>query len=326
MKIQWTCPCGKRLWALPEIAGKLTKCPGCGNLQGIPFSRTRRTWIVVVALLFLATFATGFFLLNKEISRTNPMAAFKNDALEKPIEKTSVVTQPQGKKSTEKKELPPGRNFDKLMDPKLWEKPGPPRKPPVPEANPLAKETEGSWRSMPKKLINSENPLPPNDKPTSSSGKQADDGKPRYFIPGNFMKDKEFTYRIHRSGDKEALQAKPWRLGVTEAKYEYWDPLSKKTLNLDTYDDMGRFLNNLGYGHKPVRERDLENADRLANFDVVFLTCRLLKDQDNTGPHLRKYVENGGILYASDLRYIQIAEAFPEYITKGAVKTVFRPS
>ena len=43
MSIAFNCSCGRGLRANPELAGKKTKCPGCGNILTIPASEESAT-------------------------------------------------------------------------------------------------------------------------------------------------------------------------------------------------------------------------------------------------------------------------------------------
>lgn len=94
---------------------------------------------------------------------------------------------------------------------------------------------------------------------------------------------------------------KPLRLAVTPPEF----------------DDMGKLLGEFGAGYKytTIPLADLQNPARLSEFDILFFTCGEAKSlspviKDN----LRNYVEAGGTLYASDLRFDVIAEAFPEFV------------
>ncbi len=119
------------------------------------------------------------------------------------------------------------------------------------------------------------------------------------------------------------------------------------------YDDMGKLLDTLGagYDYAQIALDDLLKADRLAQYDVVFLTCggvprawleRRLRDSERGSAGIyepkpeiveavhdsfRKFVGHGGTLYASDLQFDLIRLAFPELIDeakagKGAVQTI----
>jgi len=119
------------------------------------------------------------------------------------------------------------------------------------------------------------------------------------------------------------------------------------------YDDMGKLLETLGTGYRytTIEQDDLLDPGRLAEFDVLFLTCggvprewlsrRLRSGERNGGgvfrarpeildslrTSLRGFVGRGGTLYASDWRIELLAVAFPELVDraaleKGAVQTV----
>jgi hypothetical protein len=119
------------------------------------------------------------------------------------------------------------------------------------------------------------------------------------------------------------------------------------------FDDMGKLLDTLGagYAYEQIALDDLLEAERLAPYDVVFLTCggvprewleRRLRDSERGGAgtfrpkpetveavheSFRRFVGHGGTLYASDLQFDLIRLAFPELIDeakagRGAVQTV----
>jgi hypothetical protein len=86
------------------------------------------------------------------------------------------------------------------------------------------------------------------------------------------------------------------------------------------YDDMGRLLTNLGegYRHTLLHPAALYNPKALAQFDVVFLTCAASTSLDaRLNRTVRQFVEQGGTLYASDLRFDVLVGAFPEYIDRS---------
>jgi hypothetical protein len=85
------------------------------------------------------------------------------------------------------------------------------------------------------------------------------------------------------------------------------------------HDDIARLLHELGQGQRCVNipKLNLQSMEILKLYDVVFLTCAELYLQDfQATAYLRKYVERGGTLYASDLQYARIVRAFPEYEAK----------
>jgi len=126
------------------------------------------------------------------------------------------------------------------------------------------------------------------------------------------------------------------RLGVTPDPKTY-----------ETYDDMGRLLDDLGEGYKytafPLD--DLQDAKKLSEFDVIFLTCSGVTpawlDMEHPigeGPrpgtksypvnqkvykqvqdNLREFVARGGTLYVSDWHYKLLSGAFPEFTDRRKV-------
>jgi len=132
--------------------------------------------------------------------------------------------------------------------------------------------------------------------------------------------------------------APPLRLAVTPPKY----------------DDMGKLLDQLGTGfrHTEIPLETLEDASKLAEYDVIFLTCGFdsrhwllpgdLGQAERPGVHrakyndemmarvrdaLRSYVGGGGTLYASDWRLTLIRLCFEELfdgedIVEGSKQTL----
>ncbi len=138
-------------------------------------------------------------------------------------------------------------------------------------------------------------------------------------------------------GERSAVTARPLRLAVTPPEY----------------DDMGKLLASFGSGYqvKQIALEDLLDAERLADFDVVFATCggvpaswlgprigsanRGGTDSFHARPPivnqlrqaLRSFVGRGRTLYASDWQLQLLEIAFPEMIdpakrAKGAKQTV----
>jgi len=134
-------------------------------------------------------------------------------------------------------------------------------------------------------------------------------------------------------------------------------PSARRTLRLAVtppeYDDMGKLLATLGSGYQytQIPMDTLLDADRLATYDVIFLTCGGVPeewlgrrvgegDRDAAGSFnarrwvverlhdaLRRFVARGGTLYASDWQLQLLEIAFPEFIdsskrARGAVQTV----
>ena len=113
----------------------------------------------------------------------------------------------------------------------------------------------------------------------------------------------------------------------------------------NAFDDMGRLLDKLGqsYVYRPMPFDDLLDEAKVGQFDVIFVTCSGYTDtwlgQEGGasprggqlfGPNeatfakakqvLRKFVANGGTLYASDLHYNLIAKCFPEIVDESLMQ------
>jgi hypothetical protein len=100
--------------------------------------------------------------------------------------------------------------------------------------------------------------------------------------------------------------AKPLRLAVTKV---YKDSKGQE------WDNMAKLLDNLGEGYRytELETAELVNPERLKEFDVLFFTCGYQRDYNDLAPRLRDFVDNGGVLYASDWRRDCIVQAFPEF-------------
>lgn len=107
---------------------------------------------------------------------------------------------------------------------------------------------------------------------------------------------------------------KKLKLGVTRTG-EALNPFSRK---MEKFDDMGKLLLGLGEGYRyddlPVDEL-VKAKKKIHDYDVVFLTCNT-GFEEQLADILVEYVTEGGILYASDLRYDAIARAFPDVALK----------
>jgi hypothetical protein len=105
------------------------------------------------------------------------------------------------------------------------------------------------------------------------------------------------------------------------------------------WDNMARLLDSLGEGYKYVLFplEDLRDSKKIAEYDVIFLTCSGLplswlgerigaserpgaerytgneKVLQEVADNLRGFVERGGTLYASDKHYMLVARAFPNF-------------
>jgi hypothetical protein len=120
--------------------------------------------------------------------------------------------------------------------------------------------------------------------------------------------DTDLTVTTEEQTQVEELPPEPLKLAVTPA----------------SFDDMGKLLDTLGAGFKydVVEESKLEDPAVCQQYDVIFLTCAEAKtadSQEKLQASLRPFVNQGGTLYASDLRYDLLAAAFPEFVDATAV-------
>jgi hypothetical protein len=88
------------------------------------------------------------------------------------------------------------------------------------------------------------------------------------------------------------------------------------------YDDMANLLTQMGPGYRftNIKNEDTYSYDKIKDHDVLFLTCSEIFPQDfqSVAP-LRKYVEMGGTLYASDLRGDLLMSAFSEFRARSPI-------
>jgi hypothetical protein len=136
--------------------------------------------------------------------------------------------------------------------------------------------------------------------------------------------------QVETPDESPAQPARTLRLGVTPRG--------------QTFDDMARLLDRLGEGYKYERFDldDLRNLTRISEYNVIFLTCSgvpasWLRDVvgeskrqgmieytpnreviKQAADNLRQFVARGGTLYASDLHYPLVAEAFPDFALRDA--------
>jgi hypothetical protein len=115
------------------------------------------------------------------------------------------------------------------------------------------------------------------------------------------------------------------------------------TPEVPEYDNMGGLLDSLGEGYRHVSFPldDLLDDTKIANYDIIFLTCsgytstwlnnrigNSSRGNEIFTPNtqvfakakdaLRKFVGQGGTLYASDLHFNLIAESFPEFVDRAS--------
>ncbi|MEN0062874.1 MAG: carboxypeptidase-like regulatory domain-containing protein [Myxococcota bacterium] len=87
------------------------------------------------------------------------------------------------------------------------------------------------------------------------------------------------------------------------------------------YDSIEFLLADLGLQYDLVRAEDtaewLRNPENLTAYDMLFFNCGMRLDwrlYPEIAVRLREYVKQGGSIYASDLAYLIIEDAFPEAI------------
>jgi hypothetical protein len=88
-------------------------------------------------------------------------------------------------------------------------------------------------------------------------------------------------------------------------------------VNSKNYDDVGAILKSLGRGYPfdELSPADLEDADILRQYDVIFLNCGGAIGRENlTQKALREFVAAGKSLYASDLQFGLIQKTFPDAV------------
>jgi hypothetical protein len=104
------------------------------------------------------------------------------------------------------------------------------------------------------------------------------------------------------------------------------------------FDDVGRLLDSLGagYAYRMIPLDDILDLEKIGQFDVLFLTCSGFTDTwlgsksdgelrggelyepnpetfERAKQTLRKFVSDGGTLYASDLHLLTLEACFPEF-------------
>jgi hypothetical protein len=118
--------------------------------------------------------------------------------------------------------------------------------------------------------------------------------------------------------DVSKTHGKKLKFGVTRTG-EQPNPFTRQ---VEKYDDMGKLLKELGSGYKDFDNLEIKdlvvNPDKIKEYGVVFLTCNT-GNEEELKDVLRNYVAEGGILYASDLRFAAIQKAFPDEIAANLI-------
>ena len=83
-------------------------------------------------------------------------------------------------------------------------------------------------------------------------------------------------------------------------------------------DDIGSVLAKLDYKYTVIGDYELTHYDLLKEYKTVFINCDVLwgvfVNPEQTEESLKRYVQDGGILYISDLSAPLISTAFPGFI------------
>jgi hypothetical protein len=232
--------------------------------------------VLVVGLPLLAA---GAFLLVKSLTAVDDPPT--------PTGGTQVAVAPkQGGPEQPPKETPPDKGAEQA----------PPKEEDGPQEHKLVPVEDPKDRPPPKKIDDEHSgELPPLIRPVAPPQPELASASLFPDIPVLAPT----KYRLHEL--TISRQPRPLRLAVTPPRY----------------DNMGALLTKLGagYKHTQVQDTDLVDLKKLSEFDVLFLTC----SASNTGnlkqnTALRQFVERGGTLYASDLRFDAVAGAFPDYV------------
>lgn len=81
------------------------------------------------------------------------------------------------------------------------------------------------------------------------------------------------------------------------------------------FDDIGSVLKGMKFSPAEINFGALTSSYRLQSYDIVFLNChsQLLRFSD--GEAIKKFVADGGVIYASDFAAAAIQSAFPDIVT-----------
>jgi hypothetical protein len=121
----------------------------------------------------------------------------------------------------------------------------------------------------------------------------------------------ENTLKVVEVKDAGDSRSEPKRLGLA---------VISPSLKGQPWDDMGKLLAELGEAFRfdEIAEDFLKQQPALLDrtrYDVVFLTCA--PGGDEYKDQLARFIREGGVLYASDHRYMALTKAFPERKDNG---------
>lgn len=82
------------------------------------------------------------------------------------------------------------------------------------------------------------------------------------------------------------------------------------------WDDIGSILTGMGKSFSQITDESLLTYDNIKNYDSIFLNCNSSASRYSTdaASSIKKFVEEGGTIYASDYAYAYVKEAFPGYL------------
>lgn len=81
------------------------------------------------------------------------------------------------------------------------------------------------------------------------------------------------------------------------------------------YDDMGEILDDMGRAWDEISIDDLRNFSKISNYQAIFINCDDIEVHADAVQNLKKFVNEGGALYASDFAIEYVIAAFPGFIT-----------
>ena len=82
-------------------------------------------------------------------------------------------------------------------------------------------------------------------------------------------------------------------------------------------DDMGSVLGEMGFKWSLISDHEFSDYEVIKDYNIIFINCMAGGSASSNKKALNKFVDNGGVLYISDLSAPQIYEAFPNKIDFG---------
>src|SRR3989344_2377671 len=91
------------------------------------------------------------------------------------------------------------------------------------------------------------------------------------------------------------------------------DPQGKVAVTPKDYDNIGAVLQDMGYNPDIIQESSLADLSVLQQYDAIYINCseNIDNEADAAAAALKQYVQNGGIVYASDWANSVVQKAFP---------------